>query len=504
MEKIACDVVICGDSLGGCSAALQLLDLGLQVVMVTDFPWVGGQLTSQAVPPDEHPWIEEFGSTCRYRDLRERIRAAYRELPLTEAAKVNPRLNPGGGWVSRICHDPRISAQILEEMLAEAGQLKRVKGPALRAEVKGDKIVALETHSHRLEADFFLDATELGDLLVLSGAEHVTGSESQADTGEPDAPEQADPRCQQGLTWCAAFGWDPEGDHTIEKPDQYERWSQYEPPNWTGRLFSFVYPNVQTGQPTRLELFPKEGLGWFTYRQIVWPQHWQTPPHAVSLVNWPQNDLLEGSLLLGEAEKKETLANSRQLTLSLLYWLQTEVGAKGLYMAPDILGTPDGFAQAPYIRESRRAATVTRLREQDVAAKLNPGLKRTPTRSDGVCVGSYRLDLHPRINGDPTLDISSLPYQIPLGCFVPVRITNLAPACKNIGVTHIVNGCTRLHPVEWCIGEVAGLLAAQSVRLGRTPQQIEASATETESFRQMLAARGVEVDWPEGAELRPL
>ncbi len=504
MDRIKVDVVICGDSLGGCSAALQLLDLGLQVAMITDYEWVGGQMTSQAVPPDEHPWIEEFGSTCRYRDFRERIRAHYRTLSMTDAAKANPRLNPGGGWVSRICHDPRISVMILEEMLAEAGQLARVKGPALRAEVKGDRIIALETETHRLEADMFLDATELGDLLVLSGAEHVVGSESRADTGEPDAPEVADERCQQGLTWCAAFGYEKGADHTIDKPAEYDRWRSYTPPNWPGHLLSFTYPNVQTGQPTSLPLFVDSGLGWFSYRQIVWPNHWVEKPLPISLVNWPQNDLLEGSVLLGEDEKKETLYQSKQLTLSLLYWLQTEIGEKGFFMAPDILGTDDGFAMAPYIREPRRAKTVTRLLEQDVAAKLNPGLKRMTPRNDGVVVGAYRLDLHPRINGDPTLDISSLPYQIPLGCLVPVRMTNLIPACKNIGVTHIVNGCTRLHPVEWCIGEAAGVLAAQCLRLGKTPQQIEGSVAETSGLRDLLVARGVEVDWPSGAELRPL
>lgn len=29
---------------------------------------------------------------------------------------------------------------------------------------------------------------------------------------------------------------------------------------------------------------------------------------------------------------------------------------------------------------------------------------------------------------------------------------------KNIGITHITNGCYRLHPVEWNIGEAAGYL----------------------------------------------
>src|SRR5208283_1442008 len=32
--------------------------------------------------------------------------------------------------------------------------------------------------------------------------------------------------------------------------------------------------------------------------------------------------------------------------------------------------------------------------------------------------------------------------------------------CKNLGTTHITNGCFRLDPVEWAIGEAAGALVA--------------------------------------------
>ena len=75
-------------------------------------------------------------------------------------------------------------------------------------------------------------------------------------------------------------------------------------------------------------------------------------------------------------------------------------------------------------------------------------------------VGSYRIDLHPSTGGNNYIDISSLPFQIPLGALIPRRVENLLPACKNLGTTHITNGCYRLHPVEWAIGEAAGALAA--------------------------------------------
>ena len=75
-------------------------------------------------------------------------------------------------------------------------------------------------------------------------------------------------------------------------------------------------------------------------------------------------------------------------------------------------------------------------------------------------VGSYRLDLHPSTSGDNYIDLASLPFEIPLGALLPQRVENLLAGAKNLGVTHITNGCYRLHPVEWNIGESAGALAA--------------------------------------------
>ena len=58
--------------------------------------------------------------------------------------------------------------------------------------------------------------------------------------------------------------------------------------------------------------------------------------------------------------------------------------------------------------------------------------------------------------GMPT---QALAASAPLGALIPVRAENLLPANKNIGTTHITNGCYRLHPVEWSIGEAVGALA---------------------------------------------
>ena len=89
--------------------------------------WIGGQLTQQAVPPDEHPWIEKFGANASYMALRRGIRSYYRDhYPLTAEAAADPYLDPGNGGVSPLCHEPRVALAVLTAMLApyaSAGRL---------------------------------------------------------------------------------------------------------------------------------------------------------------------------------------------------------------------------------------------------------------------------------------------------------------------------------------------------------------------------------------------
>jgi NADPH-dependent 2,4-dienoyl-CoA reductase/sulfur reductase-like enzyme len=86
-REIDSDVLVVGGGLGGVAAAIAACRSGRRVVLTEETDWVGGQLTAQAVPPDEHPWIEQFGCTGLYREFRDGIRAYYRTwYPLTAAA----------------------------------------------------------------------------------------------------------------------------------------------------------------------------------------------------------------------------------------------------------------------------------------------------------------------------------------------------------------------------------------------------------------------------------
>ncbi|MEU1168013.1 FAD-dependent oxidoreductase, partial [Streptomyces sp. NPDC005921] len=222
----AADVLVVGGGLGGVAAALAALDRGRSVLLTEETDWIGGQLTSQGVPPDEHAWIEQFGATRTYRALREAIRAHYRTwYPLTDEARRRPYLNPGEGRVSALCHEPRVGAAVLEAMVAPyvaAGRLRILyRHRPVAASVDGDRVRSVTVEGPdgtRVEASapYVLDATELGDLLPLTGTEHVTGFESRRDTGEPSAPEEAQPSNMQAFSWVFAVDHVPGEDHTVE------------------------------------------------------------------------------------------------------------------------------------------------------------------------------------------------------------------------------------------------------------------------------------------------
>lgn len=532
VNELNADVLIVGGGLGGVAAALGALRGGRNVIMSEEFDWIGGQMTSQAVPPDEASWVEQFGITASYRQMRDGIRQYYRDhYPLTEASRAWRDLNPGAGWVSRLCAEPRVALAVLEAMLAPwrgAGKLT-VLQPYLpvAADIEGDKVRAV-TLRHRdtghkvvVNADYVIDATELGDLLPLTGTEYVTGFESQVDTGEPSTPSEAQPDNVQAISICFAMDH-VDGDHTIDKPDNYDFWRAYQPEFWGGPLLSFKAPHPRTLEIVDRSFTPNPDddpllvLGdqrlsagdtnLWTFRRIAARRNFVPGAYAsdICLVNWPMIDYLEGSIIDVSAEEKARhLKGAAELSHSVFYWLQTEAprtdgghGFPGLRLRGDITGTETGLAMAPYIRESRRIKPVTRILEQDLSHAIR-GARGAVHYRDSIGVGMYRIDLHPSTGGDNYIDVPSCPFEIPLGALIPQRVTNLLPAGKTIGTTHITNGCYRLHPVEWNIGEVAGLLTAYCLETGLTPQQVQRDDAHLSDFQARIMSQGVEIRWPE-------
>jgi len=509
-RRLACDVAVVGGSLGGVAAALAACEAGRTVVLTEATEWIGGQVTSQGVTPlDEHEHIERFGGTARYAAFRERVRAHYRAAyGAPERMPDGAPLNPGNGWVSRLCFEPRVALAVLEGMLAphrEAGRLTVLLGhEPVAAEMDGDAVRSVRLRGPDgdpvdVVAAMVLDATDTGELLPLTGTAFVTGAESRDDTGEPHArPGPPDPRAVQSFTVPLAVAFVPGARRSVPRPPGYERLRDAQPFTLAldgGRRRHRMLAPGPAGEPP-----------FWTYRRVV-DAALLRRPHDLALVNWAGNDYRDGSLLAGPEERERALAEARRLSLAFLHWLQTACprdpgddapGAPGrgypeIQPAPDVLGTPDGLAQAPYVRESRRLLALERVAEHDLSRDARPAARRW---ANAVAIGWYPIDLHPCV-GRPEVSLyaPTHPFQLPLGALVPRRTRNLLAACKNVGVTHVANGATRLQPVEWAIGEAAGTLATFCLEHGLAPLEVWASPPWTRALQRRLLERGAPIAW---------
>lgn len=530
-REMNADVIIIGGGMGGVAAALASCRNGMSVIMTEETEWIGGQVSQQGVPPDEHPWIETHGAPASYREYRNRIRDYYRRnYPLTEEARHLPNLNPGNGSVSRLCHEPRVAVTVMTDMLTpylSNGKLLLLTiHKAKSAVVSNDNVQAIEVVNLytgdrvMLSGNSFVDATECGDLLPLTGTEYITGTESKGDTRELHAPEKGDPMNNQAFTVCFAMDYQPGVDNVQDPPKEYTFWKNYIPemtPPWSGRLLDLSYSDPRTLNPKRLGFDPTgkemDGLlNLWNYRRIIDRNIFTKESYAgdITIVNWPQNDFFPGNLIdVAEEEFQTIFERGRQLSHSLFYWLQTEApredggkGWKGLRLRGDVMGSDDGMAKYPYIREARRIRAQFTVLEEHVGAenrRLVAGEeagKHAADFFDSVGIGYYHIDLHPSSRGNNYIDFASLPFEIPLGALLPQRMNNLLPANKNIGTTHITNGCYRLHPVEWSIGEAVGCLIAFAGKKKVPFRAIREDKALLADFQREIARQGIETKWP--------
>lgn len=544
MPELSTSILIVGGGCGAVASALAIARTGGKCILTEFTDWVGGQLTSQAVPPDENRWIEGeegfFGATASYIDFRNKVRAYYKaNRKLTPAALANPRLNPGNGWVSHLCMEPRIAHEVLQSMLAPhvaSGSITILFNvEPVSASTQGDRVTSV-TFRHRdsaetttITADYFLDATELGDLYPLAGVEYMAGAEAQNVFGEMHAlKDKSDPSEYQAISWCFAIEHRPGENHTIAKPQSYEFWRGFTPRldhPWPGKLFSWTVLGGDKHEPKEFKFLPwpqnpdEHELEMWRYRRIVdrsiYDKSIESNHPDVALINMVQMDyFLKPIVDVSSQAKQQAMNEAKEQSLAFLYWMQTEaprydgtdgVGFPGLKLRGEELGTADGFAKFPYIREGRRLKARTIVTEAHIGTDQRRVEKRPNQNAqpwglaeafpDSVGIGHYRLDLHPSTAMRNSIYVQSAPFRIPLGALIPIRVRNVLAAAKNQGVTHITNGCYRMHPTEWNTGESAGLLAQHCLATKREPAQVHESSQLVQEFQALVRQQGIPIAW---------
>ncbi|MEV1132198.1 FAD-dependent oxidoreductase [Agromyces sp. NPDC049794] len=475
-QTVTADVAVIGGGLGGVAAALAAARAGRSVVLTDEYSRVGGQVTTQGLPAlDEHPHVETFGASASYRAFRDAVRARYGGVA-----------NPGGGWVSRLCFEPAVAQQILDDLLADATVTVLTGVAPVAARVTGGRVREVTLADGTVvAATVFCDATERGDLAPLAGFATVHGSEGRDAHGEPDAvPGGPDPAAQQSFTWCALVEHHPGEDFTGPAPAGYadlRHRLSFDIAGWDGGVHRYrMFTDGPDGKPP-----------FWTYRRLR-----AQAPELVTL-NWASNDCA-GQDPLGDPAGAERAG--RELTAAFVHWLRTEAprsdggrGFPGLRLAPEAAGTTDGFAEAPYLRESRRIVVDTPVTGHDLAPV--DGRARARHLPGSLGVTWYHVDLHERTGHPAPVYRPTAPFTIPASALVPRGAVNLVAAAKNLGATQIAAAAYRVHHGEWAVGEAAGALAARCVTDGRSVADVPTDPALLVAVQRDLVAAGVPLAW---------
>lgn len=457
MKKITADVLVVGGGAGGIAAAIQASRCGVKTILATEFSWLGGMLTSAGVSaPDGNelaPWHTGLWG------------AYLKELQQRQTEGLD------WGWVSLSTYHPHCGAKILAEWVAQIPNLKWVKNCKPLSVIKQNyRITGVRFEDLYVEAKITIDATELGDLLALAEIPYRWGWECWEDFREPSLREDFDLSSLKEKYPVQAPTW------VFIVRDYGDLQSKTISPssNYVAEQFQGAWDNYG-------------GENFLNYGKLT---------HNLYMLNWPiaGNDygVNLDRLIASETATLEWLAEAYYHSYNFASYIQTELGqryslASNIFPQQDNSLLPNidtAFALHPYYRESRRLEGNTTISEHNILPVNNGCVAPLPINEfglvDAIAIGNYANDHHyPGI--DFQLKPKSIrwggrwtgtPFTIPYQSLIPKAIDGLLVCEKNISVSHIANGSTRLQPVVMNIGQAAGVAAALSIKRNCQPREL--------------------------------
>jgi len=500
---VSCDVIIAGGSTAALAAALSSASEGVATCLLEPTDWVGGQLTTSGVSAIDFAWHKVVDHKTGFvLDVGAIDRDPENQTP--NFWKVLQALTTEGRcWVSIICYPPLELIPLLQQMIQELSPHLQVfyntvvKQVTMNEDSSIESIIAVQRtpvsgvecggydirtsqdikdwysplDSYRYSKQIlqfssandgtqaiFMDATEWGELLVLSGAPYLQGIDERFDG---DTSGIGDTQCGQGITVDFIEIINPE--NTTEPPNPYH----VDHPDYYS-LSGFSWDQV------------------WTYRR-VFSTDWGVETNDQCLQNWDKgNDYPFATIFLNKNESLasilagnwtgginiETLDGAERLAYGYHYWFkkQNETLEGKLTMDKTALGTCHGLTKLPYMRESRRSIGVDNFLMKIVDISGNATQMVGNIFEDRIAIGAYDVDIHAMDNCTYPAYMYEyypiLPFYIPMRALTNKNIGNLLVAGKTIAQSFLVNAATRLHPVEWSSGTGAGVVAAFMVNNG--------------------------------------
>ncbi len=439
-QTINTDVLVIGGGTGGTAAGIQSARQQVKTIIAEPSPWLGGMLTAAGVSAT---------------DGNHELPGGLWEEFCQELYKYYGTKNLATGWVSNTLFEPHVGDSIFKALCAKEKKYLTLMHGLLFISVikKENKITGAvfknqEGKTISIHCKICIDATEPGDVIARSNTAYDIGMEAAAYSGETMAPGKNN--IIQDLTWAAILkDYGKDADKTIDRPKGYD----------STQFFRSCLSKFCNDSPA----VPWNAQKMLNYGKIR---------NGKFMLNWPAsgNDYYLNVLQDSYEERMRKYDAAKNHTLQFIYYIQKELGYKNLGLADDEFPTKDKLPFIPYNRESRRIKGLVRLTNNDLA---KPFEQKTALYRTGIAVGDYPIDHHHHKN-DSAPHIKFTPvssYSIPLGCLIPEKTDGLIAAEKNISVSNIINGTTRLQPVVLLTGQAAGALAAYCVQKNIQPRK---------------------------------
>ncbi len=411
------DLVVVGGGVAGCCAAVSAARLGCKVALIQNRPVLGGNNSSEVrvglegkIFLDPYPNLgtlqDEFNGVGRVdiRDAKKNPENERSKEVLAILEKHPEREVHNAGHASNYGDDRKLALVLAEpnitlflsthvtDVETNGNQIRSVTGQNIQT---GERLV--------FRGKLFADCTGDGDVGYLAGADYRVGREGREETGETQAPEQAD-----NMVMGTSLMWYAEDRGT---------------------------PTAFPSCPWALEFNEESYIA-----QTRGPWYWEACMNRdqIKEIEYIRDYALRSiygnwDYLKNKSSKKEEFANYQ------LHWL-AYIGGK---------------------RESRRLLGDFILCEQDVLEyKEYDDASYTTTWGMDL----HYPKVPEGFVGDAYLAISLVkkhkPYPVPYRTLYSRNVSNLFMAGRNVSVTHAALGTVRVMRTTGMMGEIVGMAAS--------------------------------------------
>jgi hypothetical protein len=478
IPPIKCDVLVCGATPSGISAAVSAARLGHDVILIEYEDHIGGIVSNGLTNADlrKHKAVGGF-----FNRFIQRVMDHYRESDAGDP-KVPNLTACKGGWF----FEPHLAEAIFNQFVTEQAPRLRVllKYELKQAIMDNRRLTGavfeqrdIAGHHGQINAEVLIDATYEGDLAALANAKFRLGREGREEFNEPHAGRiymyfgSSDPlpgSTGEGDNAIQAFCFrfsataDPSNRVPVQKPEGYNRAD-----------YHYLLEDIRGGKISNLgQVFGVYPLpnGKVEFNN----QHTKTgiPSESLDLAeecwSWPEATL---------AQRRQIFKRYLTHNVGMLWMLQNDPEitaalqkeAQRYGWCKDEFVNNNHLPRQIYVREGRRIEGEYLLTEHD--GQLAPGLDRTQVQPTSVGLVEWPYDSHACHRYDPAHPgvregytfVTHPPFQIPYGVLVPKSVDGLLVPV-GCSASRVAYNALRGEPIFMALGDACGHAAHIAVK----------------------------------------